>query len=235
MKVAEKKRAADKPASGEARNNFLTIDVIVAAAIKLLQKDGLAGLSMRQLAAMLDVTPTALYHHVKGKDELLDLCAVQILSQIPVPDPALPWTRRLRALILDQQRVFMRVPGLAKFLLVHRQSSIASLQWAESVLSVMDNAGFKAPQSLPVLMSMSFLLNPITLIDDKAPAKAFTPVLYRTRVGALIKKHPGMFPCLSEILPHLQAISYEAQFEMALDRVISGIERELAVENHLAA
>jgi hypothetical protein len=64
-------------------------------------------------------------------------------------------------------RRFMRVPGLAKFLLVHRQSSIASLQWAEAMLSVMHDAGYKAPQTLPVLMSMSFLINPITLIDAR--------------------------------------------------------------------
>ena len=40
-----------------------------------------------------------------------------------------------------------------------------------------------------------------------------------------------MFPCASEVLPHLQTSSYESQFEMALDRVISSIERELAVES----
>jgi AcrR family transcriptional regulator len=227
MKEAVKKKAAGKPAGAVVVRDSLTADVIVTAAIKLLQKDGLAGLSMRQLASTLDVTPTAIYHHVKDKDELLDLCAVQILAQIPVPDRSLPWTQRLRALILEQQRVFMRVPGLAKFLLVHRESSVASLQWAEAVLSVMHDAGFKADQSLPVLMSMSFLVNPITLVDDKAPAK-FTPVLYRTRATALIKKNPGKFPCVSEVLPLMQGGGYETQFETALDRVISGIERELA-------
>ena len=211
----------------ETGRGSLTIDVIVDASIKVIQKDGLAGLSMRQLASNLDVTPTALYHHVKGKDELLDLCATRILAQIPVPDPKLHWTKRMRTLILEQQRIFMRVPGLAKYLLVHRESSVASLMWAEAVLSVMHDAGFKPEQTLPVLMSMSFLVNPVTLIDDKTPAK-FTPVLYRNRATSIIKKHPGMFPCVSAVLPQMQGSSYETQFETALDRVISGIERELA-------
>jgi TetR/AcrR family tetracycline transcriptional repressor len=205
----------------------LTTDAIVAAAVRALQKDGLAGLSMRQLAAVLDVTPAAIYHHVKGKDELLDLCAVQIVAQIPRPDPALPWPRRLRSLILEQQRVFMRYPGLARYLLIHRESSLASLQWAEAVLAVMHDAGFQAPQSLPVLMSMSFLLNPVTLLDDKVPTKAVNPMLYRKRAAAIVRKHPGMFPCISEVLPHLEGTSYDSQFELALDRVIAGIEQEL--------
>jgi len=227
MKEATKKRATDKPANGAGRNN-LTIEVIVAAALKAIHKEGLAGLSMRQLAGMLEVTPTAIYHHVKDKDELLDLCAEHILSQIPVPDARLHWTQRLRALILEQQRVFMRVPGLAKYLLVHRQSSVAALQWGEAILSVMHDAGFKGPQTLQVLMSMSFLINPITLIEDKTPVRSFTPVLYRTRASALVKKHPGKFPCITEVLPHLQGNSYEIHFVTALDRVIAGIERELS-------
>jgi AcrR family transcriptional regulator len=222
----DKREKIDKPANGSGRNT-LTLDIIVATAIKGLHKDGLAGLSMRQLAGMLNVTPTAIYHHVKDKEHLLDLCAEQILAQLPVPDPALPWTKRLRILILEQQRLFMRVPGLAKYLLVHRQSSVAALRWAEAVLSIMHDAGFAPQQTLQVLMSMSFLVNPMTLIDDKVPLKGFVPVLYRTRASATIKKHPGKFPCVTEVLPFLQGDSYETHFETALDRVIAGIKREL--------
>jgi AcrR family transcriptional regulator len=211
-----------------AERTSLTIDVIVDAAIKVIEKEGLAGLSMRQLASALDVTPTALYHHVNGKDELLDMCAMRILAQIPVPNRKLPWTRRMRELILHQQQVFMRVPGLAKYLLVHRQSSVAALLWAEAVLSIAHDAGYTPEQSLPVLMTMSFLVNPLTLADDKAPPKALTPVLNSNRATtALLKKHAGMFPCLTDVLPHLQGSSYESQFESALDRVIASIAKEL--------
>jgi TetR/AcrR family transcriptional regulator, tetracycline repressor protein len=209
--------------------NSLTIDTIVDAAIKVIEKEGLAGLSMRQLASTLDVTPTALYHHVKGKDELLDMCAMRIVSQIPVPDRKLPWTKRMRALILHQQQVFMRVPGLAKYLLVHRQSSVAALLWAEAVLGIAHDAGFTPKQATPVLMTMSFLVNPLTLADDHAPPKESTPVLNRNRATtALLKKHAAMFPCLTGVMPHLEGSSYESQFEAALDRVIASIARELA-------
>jgi AcrR family transcriptional regulator len=208
--------------------NSLTIDTIVDASIKVIEKEGLAGLSMRQLASTLDVTPTALYHHVKGKDELLDMCAMRIVSRIPVPDRELPWTRRMRALIMDQQQVFMSVPGLAKYLLVHRQSSVAALLWAEAVLGIAHDAGIKPKQATTVLMTMSFLLNPMTLADDHAPPKGTTPVLNRNRATtALLKKHAAMFPRLTDVLPHLEGSSYESQFEMALDRVIASIAKEL--------
>src|SRR6185369_5378700 len=106
MSKAESKPAAARPAKAAVRN-AMTIDTIVATALKGIQKEGLAGLSMRQLAATLDVTPTAIYHHVKDKDQLLDLCAERSLASIPEPNAALPWPQRLKVLLLEQQRVFL--------------------------------------------------------------------------------------------------------------------------------
>jgi AcrR family transcriptional regulator len=222
----ETTRNKAKPPLGGSRQN-LTLDTIIAVAVKEIRKTGIDSLSIRQLAVTLKVTPTALYHHLKDKEALLDLCAEHILAQTPVPDQRLPWQQRLRTLIMEQQRVFIQVPGLAKYLLVHRQSSVAALVWAEKVLQVMHEAGFAAPQTLRVLMSMSFLVNASTL-DEHAPTKGFSPVLYRTQATALIKKQPGKFPCLSGVLPLLKDSSYETHFATALDRVIAGIESELA-------
>ena len=220
-----KKRSPAKPAEAPERSS-LNIETIVETAVRSIEKVGLAGVSMRQLAALLDVTPTALYHHLRDKNALLDLCAERILSHIAEPDPALPWPQRLRVLIVEQQATFMRYPGLARFLLIHRESSLAALRWAESILSVLHAAGFDGAQAMRVLMTLSFLVNPITLIDDKVHAKKNTPVLSRTRVGALVRKNPGKLPFLAGVLPHLEGISYENHFVVALDRVIAGIERE---------
>ena len=221
-----KERSAAKPAPEPGARTNLTIDTIVEAAVRSIRKEGLAGLSMRQLAGVLEVTPTAIYHHVRDKDALLDLCAEAILAHIPEPDAQLEWPQRLRALILDQQRTFIRYPGLARFLLIHRESSVAALRWAESILSVLHSAGFRGAQAMRVLMTLSFLINPITLIDDKVHGKKTNPVLNRARVAALIRKNPGKLPLFAAVLPHLEGISYESHFAVALDRVIAGIERE---------
>jgi AcrR family transcriptional regulator len=207
------------------RDNQLTLDIIIETAIQTLQKEGLGGLSMRQLAGALDVTPTALYHHVRDKHTLLDLCAQAILARVPQPDPELEWPQQLRTLILEQQRVFVRFPGLARFLLVHRESSLAALQWAEAILDVLYRAGFRGEAAMRMLMSLSFLINPITLIDDKGQTRKSNRVLSRARVGGLVKKNPGKLPRMAELLPHLEGVSYETHFAIALDQVIAGIER----------
>ncbi|WP_050777876.1 transposase [Micromonospora sp. ATCC 39149] len=49
---------------------------IVAAAVTLLDEHGVEGLTMRRLAEGLDVTATAVYRHVKTKDDVLDVFQV---------------------------------------------------------------------------------------------------------------------------------------------------------------
>ena len=224
-KAAARTRADASPAATEApARGGLTLEIIVATAIRTIEKEGLGGLSMRQLAGVLEVTPTAIYHHVRDKDALIDLCAQSILARIPSPDPALAWPRQLRSLILEQQRLFIRYPGLARFLLVHRDSSVAALHWGEAILSVLLRAGFPSEAALQVLRSLSFLINPITLIDEPAPRRKSHPVLQRSHVASLMKKHKAQLPMFTEVLPHLERISYETQFELALDQVIAGIQ-----------
>jgi TetR/AcrR family transcriptional regulator, tetracycline repressor protein len=60
--------------------NYTRTDV-VDTALRLLDKYGLADLSMRRLAAELDVQPSALYWHVPNKQTLLALVSDQIIGR----------------------------------------------------------------------------------------------------------------------------------------------------------
>jgi AcrR family transcriptional regulator len=62
---------------------------IVRTTIELLDSEGLAGLSMRKLAARLDSGATSLYWHVQTKDDLIDLVIDEIYGEVDVPEPEL--------------------------------------------------------------------------------------------------------------------------------------------------
>lgn len=70
-----------------ARVAGLDVDLIVKAALSIADRDGLDKLTMRRLSTELGVTPMATYHHVSGKDELLDLVIDESIGQLPVVDP----------------------------------------------------------------------------------------------------------------------------------------------------
>ena len=65
----------------------LTRDAIVEAALVLLERDGLQGLSMRRLAQELGAGAASLYWHVGDKEELLSLLLDRIVGEAEVPDP----------------------------------------------------------------------------------------------------------------------------------------------------
>jgi AcrR family transcriptional regulator len=77
-----------QPASPPTRET-LTRDQITKMAMTTLDEEGLAGLSIRKLAAKLGAGATSLYWHIPTKDDLIDLLIDEIWGEIDVPDPSL--------------------------------------------------------------------------------------------------------------------------------------------------
>lgn len=85
----------------QGRNSYQDV---VTAAVAILDEFGLADLSMRRVAAALEVRPSALYWHVPNKQRLLAAVADRILDDAVMPpmtgDPRLDV--RARALALHE-------------------------------------------------------------------------------------------------------------------------------------
>ncbi|MGW1070321.1 TetR family transcriptional regulator, partial [Streptomyces aureus] len=64
----------------------LTADRIVRAAIELLDAEGLDGLNMRSLAQRLGSAATAVYWHIKNKDDLVRLSSEAVWGEVELPD-----------------------------------------------------------------------------------------------------------------------------------------------------
>ncbi|KAA1425121.1 TetR family transcriptional regulator [Mumia zhuanghuii] len=79
---------------------------VVDGALRVLDTHGLEFLSMRRVAAELEVQPSALYHHVPNKQTLLALMADEILARGRREEPAGPWDERVAALC-DEFRTAM--------------------------------------------------------------------------------------------------------------------------------
>lgn len=67
---------------------------VARAALALLDEVGLADLSMRRIAARLDVQPSALYWHYSSKQELLADLTDRITAEIPVSGSSVLATAR---------------------------------------------------------------------------------------------------------------------------------------------
>jgi AcrR family transcriptional regulator len=66
------------PVSGSGK---VTRDAVLAAALEIIDRDGVAGLSMRRLARALGRDPMILYRHAPNKAALLDGVAETVLAR----------------------------------------------------------------------------------------------------------------------------------------------------------
>ena len=91
----------------------LSGEQVLTAAIRIADRDGLGGLSMRRLADELGITAMSLYGYVPSKAELLDVMADRAYREIAVPrDPAMPWQARLAALARQHWTLLLSHPWL---------------------------------------------------------------------------------------------------------------------------
>jgi AcrR family transcriptional regulator len=99
-----------RPAATRSRRTPLTREAIVDAAIVLLDDQGTEGLTMRRLAERLGVTSTALYWHVRTRDDVLDLAFDQIFGEVAIPVAGDDWREEVRELAAGWRAAMLRHP-----------------------------------------------------------------------------------------------------------------------------
>jgi AcrR family transcriptional regulator len=89
----------------------LSTQAIVDTAIAIADVDGLEAVSIRRVAAVLEVRPMSLYTHIVSKDELLDLMANELvglmLVEQPLPDD---WREALGEIARASHTAFVAHP-----------------------------------------------------------------------------------------------------------------------------
>jgi len=91
----------------------------------LVDAEGIGRLSMRRLAAVLDVQAMPLYNHVSSKAGLLDGIVEHAFQQVELPDTGLAWPEQLRALAISMYRVLSQHPAVPVALVTDQATSSA--------------------------------------------------------------------------------------------------------------
>ena len=121
----------------------LTAAQIIQAAIALLDEEGLDGLNMRALGKRLDAAPTAMYWHVKNKDNLVRLAGDEVWLEIDLPDvDALGWRTAAATMARDLRAMLVRHPWVCQALAGHLQYGPGKSRHDDHSLAVYEAAGF---------------------------------------------------------------------------------------------
>lgn len=111
----------------------------VRLALAIADAGGIQSLSMRGLAAALEVEAMSLYHHVNSKDELLNEMIDVVFGEIELPSAGTHWIAALRSVAESARRVLARHPWAS---LIDMRTTQATLKYHDAMIGVLRQAGF---------------------------------------------------------------------------------------------
>lgn len=121
----------------------LTAEQIVSAAIALLDEEGLDGLNMRALGNRLDSAATAIYWHIKTKDELVRLAGDAIWAEIELPElDGTDWRDAATAMATGLHEMLTRHPWFGQALGSYLMYGPGKSRYDDRSLELYERAGF---------------------------------------------------------------------------------------------
>lgn len=208
----------------------LSRERIVRAAIRLADADGLEAVSLRKVAAALDVGPMRLYGYIDTKDELFDLMVDAVQTEIrPTGDG---WREVLRSLAEATRQAVHQHEWLADLIGGRPQLGPQALARMEFVMAALGDAdiGVIAPAVTAV---DAYVIGTVRkeLAERRAErATGMDKRQWQVTFGPYLKRAfaTGKFPALARLVydgPHLDA---DQTFQTGLDFLLDGIEARLA-------
>jgi len=193
------------------RPRSLTDADLAAAALAVIDRDGLSALTMRAVAEELGMATMALYRYVPDRAALESLVVDTVFEVVDTATPAdLPWVRRLTVLAERVCEAVAAHPQTVPLLLAHRQSARNGLRWMEATLAVLTEAGFDGADRV---------------IAQRALVAYLFGYLQNAHYAALAGHGTAVLAALPEDeFPHLAATARTARTVSAEDEFSGGLE-----------
>lgn len=191
---------------------------ILAAAVRLVEDQGLAALTFRRLGRSLGCEAMSLYHHYPSKRHLQDAMVEFAIAGIPEPAVDLDPIARLRFLGWEYRAMAHRYPRLFPLIALHRLNMPVGVAFIERMLGHFHAA----------------------VPDDRRAAQAFRIFGYYV-IGAALDETSGYAagpsaadavpddfitrscPRLAAAAPFFKRSHFENTFEMGLELLLKGI------------
>jgi AcrR family transcriptional regulator len=193
---------------------------IRAAALALVDAEGLEGLSMRRLAAALDVSAASLYFHYATKDELLEAVAADVLANVDTSAFPRGWEAGVRAWARSLRAALAAHPRLVPVLSHTPGRRADALQRADDVHGGLVAAGWP-PRDATMIGAAAKYVAFGAALGSFAEGFAADPEVYADRYPHLGQAH--------RLAARAAEVDRES-FEFALEQLIAGLRVRYAKE-----
>ncbi|MFF7447718.1 MULTISPECIES: TetR/AcrR family transcriptional regulator C-terminal domain-containing protein [unclassified Streptomyces] len=212
-------------------------DRITAAAVRLLDAEGLAKFSMRRLAAELNVTAMSVYWYVDTKDELLELALDSVCGELTLPDPEADedWRDQLRTLARGYRGMLVRHPWVSPLIGTFLNIGPNYLEFAQGIQHVIRRTGLPAHGLAAAISAVFQFVYGFGTIEGHFIARStdvgMTPDEYFRHAMSTVTQDPGAAEVVRQSEDIMTARGgdtveemWERDFDFALDLLVAGIE-----------
>ena len=207
----------------------LNLERTLQVALVIADDEGLDAVTMRRLARELGVEAASLYHHVKGKNQILDGLVEVVAAEIEPPMPSTDWRTAITQRA-HNTRAGLRRHRWAVSLMASRTSpGPATLGLLETGIRCFREDGFSVPQAAHAISVVDSYVHGFVLQEVNLPFRDESELAVMT--GAIMKTFPASeFPYLFELTVQyvLQpGYDYGKEFDTGLKVVLDGVAEML--------
>jgi len=211
----------------------LSLERIVAAAVRVAGAEGLAAVSMSRVAAELGTAPMSLYRYVAAKDELLGLMVDAAHGPAPAPPhDGEDWRAGMSRWAWAIRAAYQRHPWVLEIPISGLPIRPNEVTWFEEGLRCLAGTGLAEEEKASVMLLVSgYTRNAASIdvdIERAVRASGKAPSDWMASYAATLARlaDPGRFPAIARFLAagvFDEADPPDAEFTFGLDRILDGI------------
>ena len=211
----------------------LTRELVLSAALELVDAEGLVALTMRRLGQVLGRDPMSLYRYAENRAALLDGVSELVLNELAIFPADPDWKAQLRRIAHDLRLLALRHPNVVPLLVTRPLSTplglrpLGTVRPLEQILALLSDAGFAPADALHVYRAYygflyGHILNELQeyIVDPEE-----NEALLRLGLHRLPAKD---FPRLRALAPVLADYDGEAELDQGITILLSGLETHLS-------
>ena len=213
------------PAKDYTRPPPLSRPRIVRAALQLVDERGLTALTMRALATELEVSPMALYNHVRDKDELVDLMVDLMLGEVDCSATEDDWMIQLRALVYSYHQALDAHHQLARVYANRVRIGPHGLLVIERSIELLLQGGLSPPEAADAFFALFTYTVGFHQMGSVAPLRDSTS---QDEIGYYSALPSEQVPSIQAVGAHLSGVHRPGRFGYGLDLILAGLRATIA-------
>ncbi|MER0448383.1 TetR/AcrR family transcriptional regulator C-terminal domain-containing protein [Streptomyces sp. Edi4] len=210
----------------------LSREAVVAAALRIADAEGLAGLSMRRVAGDLGTSTMALYRHVPSKGELVRLMTDVAFDEADLRRPAGDWRAQLTHASHQLWGVYRRHPWMARAMasFIRPEPMPEAMTYTEWVLRALRGTPLSVHQVMLTHLTLIAFVQGLGMameleghaLEDTGVSNDEWMDRNGGRFAAIVSS--GRYPVLATIFEHEPfGMDLDSLFAFGLDRLLDGI------------